>query len=228
MRHPLIDRVIACDLASGFARKVRCPSLAADEECLPFADQTFDLILSNLALHWANDLPGALLQIRRALKPDGLFVGALLGGGTLAELRQALLAAESELSGGASPRVSPFADIRDLGHLLQRAGFALPVVDRDIVTFDYADALSLMRDLCAWGESNVVAERRKAMTGRSLLAAAAAAYGHATAGRGRIVATFEVIYLTAWAPDASQPRALAPGSATHSLGAALGADPPER
>lgn len=220
--HPSVGRIIACDLAPGFAREAACPSLAADEEFLPFADGTFDLVVSNLVLHWTNDLPGALVQIRRALKPDGLFLGALLGGGTLTELRQALMSAEIDLAGGASPRVSPFADVRDLGMLLGRTGFALPVVDRDVITATYADALALMRDLRAMGETNAVASRRKTLTARGLLAATAARYEKVAARPDGIAATFEVIYLTGWAPHASQPKALAPGSATTRLGTALG------
>src|SRR4030095_6212537 len=135
------------------------PTLVADEEALPFAPWSFDLVISNLTLHWVNDLPGCLLQIRQILKPDGLFLAAILGGGTLAELRGALMEAELAEAGGASPRISPFADVRDAGGLLQRAGFGLPVVDSDMLTVRYADILALMRDLRGMGETNAVLER---------------------------------------------------------------------
>jgi SAM-dependent methyltransferase len=210
-------------LAAGQAGGV--PSLAADEEALPFAPASFDLIASNLSLHWVNDLPGALIQMRRALKPDGLLLAALLGGGTLAELRQALMAAELEVEGGASPRVSPFADVRDAGALLQRADFALPVVDRDRITVTYDNALALMGDLRAMAETNALAERRTGFTRRETLLRAGALYAERFAGAdGRIAASFEVIYLTAWAPAAAQPRPLAPGSAAARLADALDAE----
>jgi len=221
-QHSSIGAVIASDLARGFARRAACPAIVADEEFLPFAAGTFDLVATSLALHWTNDLPGALVQIRKALKPDGLFLGAMFGGATLNELRQALIAAETALSNGARPRVSPFADLRDIGMLLQRAGFALPVVDRDVITVGYADPFALMRDLRGMGESNAVALRHKALTPPRLLAAAAARYPQAAPRREGITATFEVFYLTAWAPHADQPRARPPGSATASLAEALG------
>ena len=164
-----------------------------------------------------------MLQLRRALKPDGLLLASLFGGDTLAELRRALLEAELEEEGGASPRVAPFADLRDLGQLLQRAGFALPVVDSDTIEVTYADPLALMRDLRAMGESNAVAERRRAFTRRATLARAAARYRELFARPdGRIAARFEIVTLTAWAPHASQPQPLAPGSGRTRLAAALG------
>jgi NADH dehydrogenase [ubiquinone] 1 alpha subcomplex assembly factor 5 len=198
------------------------PAVVAEAEALPFAPQAFDLVLSNLDLHWANDLPGALLQLRRALKPDGLLLAALLGGSTLAELRRALLEAELAEEQGASPRVSPFADLRDLGGLLQRAGFALPVVDSDTIAVTYADAFALMRDLRAMGETNAVQERRRNFTRRATLLRAAGAYAELF-GRtdARIPATFEVVTLTAWAPHESQPKPLRRGSATARLATAL-------
>jgi NADH dehydrogenase [ubiquinone] 1 alpha subcomplex assembly factor 5 len=225
-----IETLVHADRTLDLLREAPGPRLAvvAEAEALPFAPRVFDLVLSNLDLHWANDLPGALLQLRRALKPDGLLLAALLGGGTLAELRRALLEAELAEEQGASPRVSPFADPRDLGGLLQRAGFALPVVDSDTIEVTYPDAFALMRDLRAMGETNVVTERRRCFTRRATLLRAAAAYA-ALFGRadGRIPATFEIITLTAWAPDESQPKPLPRGSAQTRLAAALeAADPP--
>ena len=155
-----VERLVRADLAVGFARRSRGPVVVADEERLPFRSAGFDLVLSAMALHWVNDLPGTLVQINRILKPDGLFLAAMLGGGTLWQLRQALAAAESEIEGGLSPRVSPFADLRDAAGLLQRAGFALPVADSETIDVEYDNALSLMRDLGAMGESNLAVERR--------------------------------------------------------------------
>jgi NADH dehydrogenase [ubiquinone] 1 alpha subcomplex assembly factor 5 len=199
------------------------PTLVAEAEALPFKPSVFDLVLSNLELHWANDLPGALLQLRQALKPDGLLIASLFGGETLSALRRALLEAELEEEGGASPRVAPFADLRDLGRLLQRAGFALPVVDNDKIEVTYADPLALMRDLRAMGESNALTERRRGFTRRATLARAAARYGELfPRPDGRIAAQFEIVTLTAWAPHESQPQPLAPGSARSRLAAALG------
>lgn len=197
------------------------PALVADEEALPFAEGTFDLVLSSLALHWVNDLPGTLVQIRRALKPDGLFLAALFGGETLKELRGALTEADLATSGGVSPRVSPFAQVRDLGQLLQRAGFALPVVDTDTVTVAYADPARLLADLRGMGEANATAARRKSFSRRALFAAARDRYPRADALEGRVPATFQIVYLTAWAPHESQPKPLHPGSAKASLAAAL-------
>jgi len=178
-------------------------------------------VVSNLALHWTNDLPGALAQLRRALKPDGLLLAAMFGGETLAALRAALIEAELGETGGASPRVSPVADIRDAGMLLQRAGFELPVVDGDLITVSYADALALMRDLRGMGETNAVAERARTLTRRRVLARAAAGYPDRDAD-GRIQAGFQIIFLTGWSPHESQPKPLRPGSATTRLADALG------
>jgi SAM-dependent methyltransferase len=176
-----------------------------------------------MALHWVNDLPGALSQICRALKPDGLFIAALLGGETLWQLRQALAQAESDVAGGLSPRVSPFAQLRDAAGLLQRAGFAMPVADTETIEVRYTDALALMRDLRAMAESNAVRERRMVPTGREVLARAAAIYEARHAGPdGRVAASFEVLYLHGWAPHAAQPRPLRPGTATTRLADALG------
>lgn len=221
-----ISVLVHCDLATAMARAAGAPAVVADEEYLPFRAGTFDLVLSLLNLHWVNDLPGALAQVRMALKPDGLFLAAMLGGGTLKELRQAWMEAEAEIEGGVSPRVSPFADIRDAGALLQRAGFALPVVDAETLVVRYADPMGLSTDLRAMGETNVVLHRRKTMTRRSTAAAAAARYASAFTGEdGRVTATFQILYLTAWAPDASQPQPARRGSGVIPLSVALGETP---
>ena len=220
-----IETLVQSDLSPAMAEKAANfgrPALAADEEALPFAEATFDAVFSLLSLHWVNDLPGALIQVCRALKPDGLFLAAMLGGETLKELRAALLEAEVEIEGGAGPRVSPFADVRDLGALLQRAGFALPVADVDDIEVSYPDALRLMADLRGMGEANAVADRRKGFSRRATLMRAAELYAERHAGSdGRVPATFQVIYLTAWAPHESQPQPLAPGSAKTRLSTAL-------
>jgi SAM-dependent methyltransferase len=197
--------------------------VVADEEALPFADGALDLVMSGLSLQLVNDLPGALLQIRRALKPDGLLLAALLGGATLKELREAWIAAEVDVSGGASPRVAPFADVRDMGALLQRAGFALPVVDSETLTVTYASPLALLQDIKALGTSNMLVARRRTPVTRGLLLRAAEIYAerHATPD-GRVPATFEILTLTAWAPHESQPKPLRPGSAQARLADALG------
>ncbi len=198
--------------------------VVADEEALPFADASLDLVVSALALQFVNDLPGALVQIRRALKPDGLFLAALTGGETLTELRQAFAAAESELEGGISPHVAPFADLRDLGALLQRAGFALPVVDSDRVTVRYDNAFALMRDLRRMGATNVLAERRRAPLRRATLMRMAEIYRERFADAdGRLRATFEIVWLSGWAPHQNQQQPLKPGSARQRLADALGA-----
>jgi SAM-dependent methyltransferase len=194
-----------------------------DEERLPFAGERFDLAVSLLALQAVNDLPGALLQIRRVLKPDGLFVGCLLGGATLTELRQSFMAAESEIEGGASPRVAPFADLRDLGTLLQRAGFALPVVDSDTLRVRYGDPFALMRDLRAMGLTNPLQDRSRKPLRRATLMRAAALYVERFADPdGRLTATFELVWLSGWAPHEGQQRPLRPGSAKMRLADALG------
>ncbi len=213
-----IGHVIAADAAEAF-----CPGIVTDAEALPFARGSFDLIVSNLALHWTNDLPGALLQLRQMLKPDGLLVAAMWGGATLDELRMAWLEAESDIESGASPRVSPFADPRDLAGLLQRAGFALPVVDSDRLEVTYPDMLKLMQDLRAMGETNATVQRRKNFTRRATMLRAAEIYQQRHAGAdGRIPASFEMITLTAWAPHESQQKPLRPGSAETRLADTLG------
>lgn len=193
-----------------------------DIELSPLADGRFDLAVSLMALESVNDLPGALIQMRRALRPDGLAVAAFLGGDTLTELRQCLTLAESEVLGGASPRVAPFVDVRAAGALAQRAGFALPVVDLDRATARYPDMIALMRDLRAFGAANALAERSRRPLRREVLARAAAAYAERFADPdGRVRATFDIVWLSGWAPHESQPKPLAPGSATVRLADAL-------
>ena len=219
-----IERLIQCDLSPAMAASAAGPyRVVADEEWLPFANASLDLVISALSLHWVNDLPGALIQIRRALRPDGLFLGAIFGGDSLTELRQSLARAESEVEGGISPRISPFVEIRDLGALLQRAGFALSVVDSDTINVSYPDALALMRELRGMGESNVLRERRAGFTRRSTLLAAAEHYRDMFGDdSGRIPATFQVLYLAGWCPHESQQQPLKPGSGEVSLKTALG------
>ena len=197
-------------------------SVAADEEFLPFGDATLDLAVSSLSLQFVNDLPGALVQIRRALKPDGLFLAALLGGDTLTELRQAFAAAEAEIEGGVSPRVAPFADLRELGALLQRAGFALPVTDIDRLTVRYDSVFALMHDLRRMGATNALAERRRTPLRRATLARMAEIYAERFADAdGRLRATFEIVWLSGWAEHESQQKPLRPGSARTRLADAL-------
>lgn len=199
------------------------PRVVADEEALPFADMSLDLVVSALALQFVNDLPGALIQIRRALKPDGLFLAALIGGDSLSELREAFAQAESEIEGGLSPRVAPFADLRDLGGLLQRAGFALPVADSDRLTVRYDSAFALMRDLRAMGATNALTERRRKPLRRATLLRMAEIYAERFADNdGRVRATFEIAWLSGWAPHESQQKPLKPGSAAQRLADALG------
>lgn len=197
--------------------------LVADEARLPFAPESFDLAVSLLSLHWTNDLVGALVQARRALKPDGLFIGALFGGATLTELRQALLQAEAELADGAGPRVSPFADGQDGAGLLQRAGFALPVSDVDRITVRYEHPLKLLADLRAMGETNALFARPRRPLGRAILARMADIYAQRfSLPDGRVAATFEIVTLTGWSPHPDQQQPLKPGSAKARLADALG------
>lgn len=220
---PGIDRVVAAEPALAFLRQVAATPVAADPELLPFRDASFDLAVSGLALHWVADLPGTLIQLRRALKPDGMFIGAMFGGATLGELRTALLEAELIEEGGASPRVSPSVDLRDAAGLLQRAGFAMPIADADTITVSYPDAVALMHDLRGMGETNALSARRRTTLRRGTLARTVAVYSERF-GRadGRIPASFEILFLAGWAPEASQPKPLRPGSATHRLADALG------
>jgi SAM-dependent methyltransferase len=200
------------------------PTAIGDEELLPFAPASLDLAVSALALQFVNDLPGVLAQLRRALRPDGLLLAAFVGGESLHELAESLALAESEVTGGASPRVAPFVEVRAAGALLQRAGFALPVVDQDRVTVRYADPFALMRDLRAMGASNVLVERSRRPLPRAVLARAALDYAERFADAdGRIRVTFDVISLSGWVPHESQPKPLKPGSATMRLADALGA-----
>jgi SAM-dependent methyltransferase len=197
--------------------------VAVDEEALPFADGSLDLVVSALALQFVNDLPGTLIQVRRALKADGLLLAALIGGDSLTELRQAFAAAESEIEGGVSPRVAPFADLRELGALLQRAGFALPVVDSDRLTVRYDNVFALMRDLRRMGATNALSERRRGALKRATLARMAEIYAQRFADAdGRLRATFEIVWLSGWAPHQSQQQPLKPGAATRRLADALG------
>ena len=199
--------------------------IVSDSETLELEPGAHDLVIHAMSLHWANDPVGQLIQCRRALKPDGFFLGALLGGQTLHELRAVLAESETEILGGLSPRVAPMAEIRDLGALMQRAGFALPVADSHTLNVTYADLFALMRDLRAMGEANALAARLKRPLPRMLFADAAARYCKAfPAEQGRINATFETIYLAGWAPDESQPKPLRPGSATARLADVLGTD----
>jgi SAM-dependent methyltransferase len=198
------------------------PATAFDPEKLPFREESFDLVVSVLALHWVNDLPGALIQIRRALVPDGLFLGALFGGRTLNELRDALLAAESETRGGAALRVAPFADALDMAGLLQRAGFALPVADRDTTLVRYREPLALLRDLRAMGETSALADIAPPLTRATLLRALALYAERHGAEDGRVPATFDILTATGWSPHESQQKPLKPGSAKMRLADALG------
>jgi SAM-dependent methyltransferase len=193
-----------------------------ESEPLQLAPQSLDLAVSALALQFVNDLPGVLSQIRRALKPDGLLLAAMLGGDTLTELRQSFAAAEAEIEGGVSPRVAPFADLRDVGALLQRAGFALPVTDVDRIMVRYDSAFALMADLRRMGATNVLVERRRTPTRRATLLRMAQRYSERFADPdGRIRATFDVIWLSGWAPHESQQKPLKPGSAKASLAEAV-------
>jgi SAM-dependent methyltransferase len=219
----LATRTVAVDRLADRGAPGADWAVAADEEALPFADGALDLVVSGLSLHFVNDLPGALVQIRRALKPDGLFLAALLGGETLIELRQAFAAAESEIEGGVSPRVAPFADLRELGALLQRAGFALPVSDVDRLTVRYDSALALMRDLRRMGATNVMRARRRTPLRRATLLRVSEVYAERYADPGgRLRATFEIVWLSGWSPHASQQQPLRPGSARTRLADALG------
>lgn len=220
---PGVSLVISAEASPRMLALCPPPRVLADLEMLPFRDESLDLVVSGLALQMVNDVPGTLIQIRRALKPDGLLLAAVLGGQTLFELREAFLLAESELEGGASPRVAPFGDVRDFGSLLQRAGFALPVTDTDVVTVTYSSPLALMHELRGMGMTNVLTARRRRPLRRSTLVRACEIYvdRHARSD-GRVPATFEIITLTGWAPHESQQKPLRPGSAQVRLADALG------
>src|SRR5215472_2089828 len=217
------DTVIAVDaVAEGLAGHAG-PKVVADEEALPFTDASLDLVVSALALQSVNDLPGTLVQVRRALKPDGYFLAALLGGDSLTELRQSFAAAEADIEGGVSPRVAPFVDARDAGALLQRAGFALPVADVDRITVRYASVFDLMADLRRMGATNPLAERRRTPLRRATLMRMAETYVARFADAdGRVRASFDIVWLAGWAPHPSQQQPLRPGSAQTRLADALG------
>jgi SAM-dependent methyltransferase len=222
-----IGTLVETDLSEKMLRgspAANLPGLRAiiDEERLPFAPESLDLVVSLLSLHWANDLPGVLIQVRRALKPDGLFMAAFFGGATLVELRQSLLEAEAEVTGGAGLRVSPFADGYDAAGLLQRAGLALPVTDVDRVTVRYAHPMKLMADLRAMGETNALMDRARRPLSRPVLARACEIYVQRFGlADGRVPATFEIVSAMGWAPHASQQQPLKPGSAKMRLADAL-------
>lgn len=200
-------------------------AIVAPAETVPLEPGSIDLAISLLSLHEVNDLPGLLVQVRRSLKPDGLFLAAMAGGSTLTELRQSLLAAEIELTGGAAPRVIPFADVRDMGALLQRAGFALPVTDIDTVVVRYDDMFALLRDLRAMGSTSALSDRSRKPATRTLFARAAQIYAERFADAdGRVRATFDIIWLSGWAPAETQRKPLKPGSAEVSLTKVLGGD----
>ena len=209
-------------LAGRFGRIARVDLPDVESEPLPLQPEQLDLAVSALAFQFVNDLPGLLAQIRRALKPDGFLLAAMIGGDTLTELRQSFAAAEAELEGGVSPRVAPFADLRDVGALLQRAKFALPVTDVDRIVVRYDSAFALMADLRRMGATNVLVERRRTPTRRATLVRMAQIYGERFADAdGRIRATFDVIWLSGWAPHESQQKPLQPGSARASLADAV-------
>jgi SAM-dependent methyltransferase len=214
LRERGIATVVSMDLAGGMARLGGGLAVVGDEEWLPFGVDCFDLIVANLSLHWVNDLPGALIQLRRALRPDGLFLASLPGLGTLQGLREALGAAETELRGGVSPRVSPFPELRDLAGLLQRAGFALPVADGDRLPLRYASAMGLVRDLRAAGETNAIRARDGRVPPRGLFPLAFARLG--------LEMELPLLVMTGWAPHESQQRPARPGSANARLADALG------
>ena len=214
--------VVSCDLSARMAALNGAPAVACDEEMLPFAPESFDLVVANLSLHWVNDLPGCLVQLRRALRPDGLFLASLPALGTLDTLRDSLTEAELALCGGASPRISPFAELRDCASLLQRAGFAMPVADADDLTLLYADPLALLRELRAAGETNAVLLRDRRIPPRQLFPAALAAMPRRD---GRLAVRLRLAMLTGWAPGPDQRPAAPRGSARVSLADVLGPDP---
>ena len=233
-----VGRTICAEASLPLLGRCPRPKLACHEELLPFAPRSLDLVVSCLSLHLLNDLPGALIQIRRALKPDGLLLAAAFGGRTLQELRESFTAAQAELDGGVSPHVLPFADVRDYGALLQRAGFALPVTDSDVVSVTYPTPLELMAEVRAMGGGNVLRDRSRKPLRRATLLRTVEIYRQrfGTDG-GRVAATFEIVHLMGWAPHEGQQKPLRPGSARTRLADALGvrersagvkADPGER
>lgn len=225
-----VARMLAADIAPAFTRMAQAIGLEAatvDEEHLPFPEATFDLVLAPLTLHWVNDLPGALIQIRRILKPDGLFLGALFGSGTLAELRAVLTEAETELTGGLTPRFSPLPGLRDMADLLQRTGFALPVADRDTVDVTFSHPAVLLSDLKGMGErASFVAGTSRALSAPVLARATELYAERFAAPRERVRASFEIVHVSGWAPGPGQPQPLKPGSARLSLADAVKRTPP--
>lgn len=223
-----VESVVASDLSSGMVKEAAHEGLeavVADEEALPFAAERFDLVASALALHWVNDLPGALVQIRNVLRPDGLFLAGLFGAGTLGELRTSLMEAEAELTGGAGARISPLPGLKDMAGLMQRAGFALPVVDIDHVTVRYPNPFGLLEDLGGMAERAAFATSQGQGLSKRILARMAAIYAERFSDPdGKVRASFEVIYLSGWAPAPNQPQPKRPGSATVSLAEALGTE----
>ncbi|UTW55737.1 methyltransferase domain-containing protein [Kordiimonas sp. SCSIO 12610] len=218
-----LSNIAALSAASGVTNIREFPC-----EFLDIEPNHFDLIVSNLRMHWINDLPGLLIQTNRALKPDGLFMASIFGGDTLFELRHALITAESEITSGAHSRISPFADVRDIGSILQRAGFALPVTDMDTITVTYEHPLKLMQDLRGMGETNALINRSKNFMRKDVLMRASEIYLRDFAGSdGRIPATFQIIYMTGWHPHESQQKPLKPGSGKINLRDALGKKPNE-
>ncbi len=217
-----IGLLIETDLSAAMLAGRGGVRVQVDEERSPFREESLDLVVSGLALHWTNDLPGALIQIRQALRPDGLFLGAILGGSSLTELRQSLTEAEIELTGGAGPRVSPLADVQDAAHLLQRAGFALPVADIDRVEVAYAHPLELIRDLRAMGEANALADRPRPLSRQALARAFEIYQQRFSRPDGRVRATFEIIAMTGWAPHPDQQQPLRPGMARTRLADGFG------
>jgi SAM-dependent methyltransferase len=221
-----IGIVLESDFSEAMLKRAtsRGASFVADEENLPIAPASLDLVVSAISLHWVNDLPGCFAQVRRALKPDGLFIASLIGGRSLADLRAAFLEAESELRGGAGPRLSPFADVQDVAGLLQRAGFALPVADTDTIEVRYRDPFKILRDLRLMGEGSALKDKTGAPLTRAILMRAMEIYANKTRdGDGRYVAKFDIVTATGWAPSETQQKPLRPGSAKMRLADALGA-----
>lgn len=219
-----MGQIVSTDLSPNFLTAVENFRLAVDEEWLPFKAGVFDCVLSALSLHWVNDLPGALVQIRQSLSPDGLFIGQMIGGASLHELRSSLMTAETEIRGGAAMRVSPFADVTDVSALLQRAGFVLPVADTDTVTVRYSSPFKLLQDLRGMGEAHAPAEKLPPLT-RSILFRAMEIYAERYSDAdGKFIATFELITASGWSPGPDQPKPLRPGSAKSRLADALGVE----
>lgn len=217
-----ITSVLSMDLSSKMVSAFSGKAFVADEELLPIKENSLDAAVSILNLHTINDLPGALIQINRALKPDGVFIGSMFGGETLFELREALNHAEMKLKGGMSPRVAPFADMQQMASLMQRGGYALPVVDSEIIKISYNSMFDLMKDIRFMAEANSISARAKTLTSRSIMMEAAQYYDENFAeGNGKVYASFEVIFLIGWAPHESQQQPLRPGSAQNSLASAL-------